>query len=380
MQIRSKLPNVGTTIFTVMSAMANEYGAINLSQGFPNYPTSQRLNDLVTHHLNIGHNQYAPMTGVPKLQEQIALKCKRMYGVDIDPSTEVTITSGATEGIFTSIAALVHQGEEVIVLEPAYDSYRPAIKICGAVPVIHQLYAPDFAIDWDAVAARITPRTRMIIVNTPTNPTGYIFSKADMEALERITADTNILVLSDEVYEHLIYDGQEHQSVLRFPELRKRSLAVFSFGKTFHTTGWRIGYCIAPPELTAEFRKVHQFNTFSINTPLQWALADFLEDPQEYLSLPGFFQKKRDYFLQRLENSRLKPLNSSGTYFQMFDYTDISDLSEKEFAVWMTQELGVAAIPVSAFYGDEYNNGLIRLCFAKTEATLEAATERLQGM
>ncbi|PHN03889.1 methionine aminotransferase [Flavilitoribacter nigricans] len=380
MQITSKLPNVGTTIFTVMSAMANEYGAINLSQGFPNFPTSERLNDLVTEHLRVGHNQYAPMMGVRELQEQIAHKIKLMYGVEVDPIQEVTITSGATEGLFTSIAALVHRGEEVIILEPAYDSYRPAIEVVGGVPVIYQLFAPDFKIDWDAVQALITERTRMIVINTPTNPTGAAFSPEDMQALERITADTNILVLSDEVYEHLIYDGLEHQSVLRYPKLRERSLAVYSFGKTFHKTGWRIGYCVAPPELTAEFRKVHQFNTFSINTPIQYALADFLKDPREYLELPDFFQKKRDFFLQQLEGSRLKPLTCSGTYFHLFDYSEISDMPEREFAAWMTREIGVAAIPVSAFYSNGHNNGVIRLCFAKTESTLKAATERLQSM
>lgn len=380
MQITSKLPNVGTTIFTVMSAMANEYGAINLSQGFPNYPTSERLNQLVTKHLELGHNQYAPMMGVRDLQEQIAHKFKIMYDIEVDPLQEVTITSGATEGLFSSIAALVHRGEEVIILEPAYDSYRPAIEVVGGVPVICQLFAPDFKIDWNEVAGLITERTRMIIINTPTNPTGYAFSPADMEALERITDGTNILVLSDEVYEHLIYDGLEHQSVLRYPQLRKRSLAVFSFGKTFHTTGWRIGYCVAPPELTVEFRKVHQFNTFAINTPMQYALADFLKDPSEYLELPDFFQKKKDFFLKQLEGSRLKPLKCSGTYFHLFDYSDISDMPEMEFASWMTREIGVAAIPVSAFYSNGHNNGVIRLCFAKTESTLATATERLQSM
>lgn len=360
--------------------MANEYGAINLSQGFPNYPTSSRLNDLVSKHLEMGHNQYAPMMGVLELQEQVAHKFKVMYGIDVDPTREITITSGATEGIFSSIAALVHRGEEVIVLEPAYDSYRPAIEVCGGVPVIYALRAPDFKIDWDAVAALITPRTRMIIINTPTNPTGYTFSPEDMQSLERITTDSNILILSDEVYEHLIYDGLEHQSVLRYPALRERSLAVFSFGKTFHTTGWRIGYCVAPPQLTVEFRKVHQFNTFSINTPMQYALADFLKDPAEYLTLPEFFQRKRDFFLKRLAGSRLRPLRCSGTYFHLFDYSAISDMPEMDFAAWMTKEVGVAAIPVSAFYGDGYNNGVIRLCFAKKESTLEAATERLQSL
>jgi methionine aminotransferase len=268
----------------------------------------------------------------------------------------------------------------VIILEPAYDSYRPAIELVGGVPVIYQLFAPDFRIDWDEVAALITDRTRMIIINTPTNPTGSTFSPADMEALERITEGTDILILSDEVYEHLTYDGLEHQSVLRFPGLRKRSLAVFSFGKTFHNTGWRIGYCVAPPELTVEFRKVHQFNTFSINTPMQYALADFLKDPNEYLELPAFFQRKRDFFLKQLEGSRLKPLRCSGTYFHLFDYSAISDMPEKEFASWMTREVGVAAIPVSAFYSNGHNNGVIRLCFAKTESTLTAAAERLQRM
>lgn len=373
MNIPSKLPNVGTTIFTVMSALANEHNAINLSQGFPNYPSSQRLNDLVYDYMTKGYNQYAPMIGVQKLREVLVDKMRSFYGNPTDPQSEITITAGATQAIFTAITAFVRTGDEVILLEPAYDSYRPSVEVNGGIPVIYELEAPTYQVDWEKLGKLITPKTRMIIINTPHNPTGTTLKAADMQALEKLTAGTDILVLSDEVYEHLIYDGQEHQSVLRFPNLFKRSLVTYSFGKTFHNTGWKVGYCVAPAHLTAEFRKVHQFNVFTVNTPVQHGLADFLEDPEEYLSLNSFFQQKRDFFIQTMAGSRLRPIRCEGTYFYLFDYSQISQEADTDFARRMTTAFGVAAIPVSVFYSSGRDEKIIRLCFAKTEETLAKA-------
>lgn len=378
MQLNSKLPNVGTTIFTVMSALAAEHKAINLSQGFPNYSSSRRLLDLVNHYMQNGYNQYAPMAGLPALRDRLAEKAERMYGLSIDPGSEITITAGATQAIFTAVAAFVHPGDEVILIDPAYDSYAPSVEVCGAKAISFELSAPDYSIDWDALGKLITPKTRMIIVNTPQNPCGSILREKDMLALQALIEGTNILVLSDEVYEHLIYDGESHQSVLRFPGLRERSLATYSFGKTFHNTGWKIGYCIAAPHLMEEFRKVHQFNVFSVNAPVQYALAEFLKEPEEYLQLNNFYQKKRDFFLDTLSGSRLKPLNCAGTYFHLFDYSAISDLPDTEFAKVMTTDFGVAAIPVSVFYGSRKDDKIIRLCFAKTEDMLEEAGKLLR--
>ncbi|MCB0553401.1 MAG: methionine aminotransferase [Phaeodactylibacter sp.] len=373
MQIQSKLPHVGTTIFTVMSALANEHGAINLSQGFPNFPSSEKLNGLVYEYMQKGFNQYAPMAGVPLLRERLAAKAKTLYGATINPDTEITITAGATQAIFTAISAFVRPGDEVVLLEPAYDSYRPSVEVNGGIAVPYDLKAPHYRPDWTEIAALITPRTRMIVFNTPHNPTGTTLKAEDLQALSRLTSGTDILVLSDEVYEHLIYDAQAHQSVLRYPELWQRSLAVYSFGKTFHNTGWKIGYCLAPAHLMAEFRKVHQFNVFSVNTPMQHALADYLADAGTYLSLPGFYQQKRDFFLDALQGSRLRPLPCEGTYFCTFDYSAISQEPDTEFAKRMTREFGVAAIPVSVFYSDGRDEQIIRLCFAKTEETLQQA-------
>lgn len=373
MNIVSKLPNVGTTIFTVMSALASEYQAINLSQGFPNFPSSQRLIDLVYRHMQAGNNQYAPMAGLPALRTRIADKIKHLYDVIVDPADEITITAGGTQALFTAIAAFIKPDDEVIIIEPAYDSYRPSIEVNGGKTIVYELNSPDYRIDWQSFAALLTPKTRMIILNTPHNPTGTIWMEEDMHQLQKLVAETDIFILSDEVYEHLIYDGHEHQSVLKYPELRKRSLAVYSFGKTFHNTGWKIGYCVAPPELTAEFRKVHQFNVFSVNTPVQYALADFLEAPDEYLSLPAFYQQKRDFFLQQMQGARLSPLNCKGTYFQLFDYSAISDESDIDFARRMTVAFGVAVIPVSVFYSSGKDEKVIRICFAKTAETLEQA-------
>ncbi len=373
----SKLPNVGTTIFTVMSALANEHQAINLSQGFPDFPSSERLIDLVHQYMQKGYNQYAPMAGVPALREQLAAKMADLYQIAVRPD-EITVTAGATQALFTAISAFVRPGDEVIMLEPAYDCYRPAVEVNGGVPIIYEMQAPDFQVDWKSVGQLFSERTRMIIINTPHNPTGTILRQADFEALEKLVTDTNVLVLSDEVYEHLIYDNEPHQSVLRYPGLRARSLAVYSFGKTFHNTGWKVGYCVAPPELTAEFRKVHQFNVFCVNTPVQYALAEFLQNPDEYLILNAFYQQKRDFLAQVMTGSPLQPLPSRGTYFQLFDYKNISDEPDQAFARRITQEYGVASIPVSAFYSSGRDERVIRLCFAKKEETLEKAGALLQ--
>ena len=380
MQVSSKLPHVGTTIFSVMSALAQEHGAINLSQGFPNFPSSEKLTDLVCHYLKAGYNQYAPMPGLPELREQIARKAHRMYGVEVDPAQEITITAGATQAIYCAVAAFVHPGDEVIIFEPAYDCYGPAVEVNGGKPVGYEMQAPDYQVDWNAVQSLVTPATRMIIINTPHNPTGSTLQASDMLALRQLTAGTDILVLSDEVYEHLIYDGQEHQSVLRFPDLRERSLATYSFGKTFHNTGWKIGYCIAPPALMREFRKVHQYNTFAVHRPTQHALADYLKDPTAYQSLPGFYQQKRDLLMSELKDSRLRPLPCAGTYFCNFDYSAISQAPDATFTRWLIEEHGVAAIPVSAFYESGKDERVIRLCFAKTEETLREAGAALRGV
>ncbi|MFN7119730.1 MAG: methionine aminotransferase [Saprospiraceae bacterium] len=375
--MNSKLPNVGTTIFTVMSALANEHKAINLSQGFPDFPSSERLIELVYQYMQKGFNQYAPMAGVVPLRENLARKIDDLYGVSIHPD-EITITAGGTQALFTAITAFVRPGDEVILIEPAYDSYRPSIEVNGGIPIIYELKAPQYKVDWDEFAHLISPRTRMIIINTPHNPTGTIFTRQDLLELQSLVLNTNILILSDEVYEHLVYDEQEHWSVLRFPGLRERSLAAYSFGKTFHNTGWKIGYCVAPRNLTAEFRKVHQFNVFSVNTPMQYALAEFLETPEAYLSLNDFYQQKRDLLLEVTQGSRLKPLKTLGTYFQLFDYQQISDEPDLNFAKRMTMEFGVAAIPVSVFYSSSKDDKIIRLCFAKKEETLYKAGELLQ--
>jgi methionine aminotransferase len=375
--IKSKLPEVGTTIFTVMSALANKHGAINLSQGFPNFPSSSTLNELVFKYMQEGYNQYAPMAGVPVLREQLAQKVKALYNRDIDADHEITITAGATQALYTAISAFVHPGDEVIILEPAYDSYRPAIEVNGGRAVIYEMLPPDYSVDWNALAQLLTPATRMIIINTPHNPTGTTLKKEDIQQLASMTKGTDIIVLSDEVYEHLIYDEQAHESVLRYDNLWQRSLATYSFGKTFHNTGWKIGYCMGPAHLMEEFRKVHQFNVFSVNTPTQYALAEYLKEAERYLSLPDFFQQKRDFFLESIAGSRLQPLSCNGTYFCTFDYSQISDEDDRTFAKRLTTEHGVAAIPVSAFYSRPIEKGVIRLCFAKTEETLAQAAQLL---
>ena len=380
MNIQSKLPDVGTNIFSVMSALANQHGAINLSQGFPDFDCPTELQDRVNFHLRNEKNQYVPMAGVPLLRERLALKMENAYGQPINPDTEITITAGATQALFTAITAFVHPGDEVILIEPAYDSYRPAIELAGGVPVIHELHGPDYQMDWERFGKLISTKTKMIIINTPHNPIGKIRSEADMRTLERLTDGTDILVLSDEVYEHLIYDGQLHQSVLRFPKLYKRSLIVYSFGKTFHSTGWKMGYCVAPELLMREFRKVHQFNVFSCNSFVQYGIADYLENPEHYQQLPAFYQQKRDFFQSELAGSALKPLSSEGSYFQLYDYSAVSDLPDTEFAKYLTTEIGVAVIPVSAFYSSGRDEKVVRFCFAKKEATLAAAGRLLRGV
>lgn len=380
MQINSKLPNVGTTIFSVMSALANEHQAINLSQGFPNFDCPEGLKERVNFHMQNGKNQYVPMAGVPLLRERLAQKMKGMYGHALDADKNITITAGATQALFTAIAAFINPGDEVILIEPAYDSYRPSIEVVGGVPVVYELKAPEYRINWEGFQQYISERTKMIIINTPHNPIGKVLSEDDLLQLQQLTSGTNIIVLSDEVYEHLIFDGKAHQSVLRFPELFKRSLIVYSFGKTFHSTGWKMGYCVAPEALMKEFRKVHQFNVFSVNSFVQYGIADFLSDESFYLGLPNFYQQKRDYFQEAMAGSRLRSLGSEGTYFQLFDYSAISDEGDVAFAKRMTTEFGVAAIPVSVFYSSGRDERVVRLCFAKTEEVLREAGDVLRGV
>jgi methionine transaminase len=381
MQIESKLPHVGTTIFTVMSGLAQECGAVNLSQGFPNFDPDPMLRHLVFEHMERGANQYAPMPGLLSLRERIAEKIADTYaGVSVQPDTEITVTAGATQGIFCAIAAFVRPGDEVILIEPCYDSYRPSVETVGGKAVIYTLSAPDYTIDWAEIGRMITPRTRMICTNTPCNPTGTILTREDMDSLAIILRGTDIIHLSDEVYEHLIFDGAEHATVLAHPELRARSLAIYSFGKTFHNTGWKTGYVVAPPVLTTEFRKIHQFNVFSGNHPMQAAFADYLTEKTVYKGLQMFYQNKRDFFRKAMEGSRLKPLPCAGTYFQLYDYSGISDEPDLDFCKRVTREYGVAAIPVSAFFSNKRDDRVIRLCFAKTEDVLLEAAQRLKAL
>ena len=379
MPLETKLPKVGTTIFTVMSQMAAEHGAVNLGQGFPDFPVPQRLVDALDAAMREGHNQYAPMTGVPALRQAIAAKVRRCYGAGVDADAEVTVTSGASEAIFNAIQAVVRPGEEVVVLDPAYDCYEPAIDLAGARAVHVSLDPASFAVDWERVRAAITPRTRMLMVNSPHNPSGAMFSAADMQALEALLEGTDIVLLSDEVYEHIVFDGARHESVLRWPRLRERAFVVSSFGKTYHCTGWKVGYCIAPPALSAEFRKVHQYNVFCTFAPAQHAFAAMLrEAPEHDQALGAFYQAKRDRFRQQLLGTRLKPLPVAGGYFQLVDYSEVSDLPDLEFVKWLTVEHGVTAIPLSPFYAQPpAGQRLVRLCFAKNETTLDAAIERL---
>lgn len=375
--LTSKLPQVGTSIFTRMSQLAQQHGAINLSQGFPDFSSPPELLELVCHYLQQGYNQYAPMAGVQKLREQISSKTHLLYGFTPDPDTEVTITSGATEALYVALAAILHPGDEVIVLEPAYDSYVPAILLNGGTPVFVSLEVPAFNINWKKVKAAITSRTKAIIINSPHNPSGAIITKHDLEILIQLISETNMYIISDEVYEHMVFDGQLHLSMLTKPELAARSFVISSFGKTYHATGWKVAYCIAPPALTTEFRKIHQYVTFSTVTPIQYALADYLEYRDHYLNLPAFYQAKRDLFCQLLQNSPFTFIPSAGTYFQLVSYKSTPEENDQAFAHRLTTDFGVAAIPVSVFYQQQTNHNLLRFCFAKNENTLRAAAEKL---
>ncbi|WP_299258622.1 methionine aminotransferase [uncultured Aquimarina sp.] len=375
--IHTKLPNVSTTIFTIMSKMAAEHQAINLSQGFPNFETDKKLIDLVTVGMQQGYNQYAPMSGLSSLKEVIVEKTNSLYSSDYHPETDITITSGATQAIFTIVSAFIRSGDEVIIFKPAYDSYEPSIELFGGTIIPIQLSAPNFSIDWKEVANKITSKTKMIIINTPHNPTGTVLSKNDMFQLDTLLKNTDIILLSDEVYEHIIFDGQEHQSIARLPGLAERAFITASFGKTFHTTGWKMGYCIAPKELMIEFRKVHQFNVFCSSHPMQYALAEYLKTSNHYLSLPSFYQEKRDLFLSLIKDSRFSFTPAAGTYFQLLDYSAITDEGDVVFAKRLTKEHKIASIPVSVFNLDQQDDKVLRFCFAKTEDTLKRAAEIL---
>ncbi len=379
MQIETKLPKVGTTIFTVMSQLAASHNAVNLGQGFPDFDGPQALRDALTEAMNAGRNQYAPATGWPALRQQIARKSEALYNCRVDADNEVTVTSGATEALFAAIAAVVRAGDEVIVLDPCYDSYEPAIELNGGIAVHVSLNAVDFSVDWQRVRDAITPRTRMIIVNSPHNPSGAVFAAADLDTLAEITRDTEIVVLSDEVYEHIVFDGASHQSVLRHAELAMRSFVVSSFGKTYHCTGWKVGYCVAPRNLSIEFRKVHQYLTFCTFTPAQVALAEILEKmPEHYLQLPAFYQARRDFFRELLAPTKFRLLPVAGAYFQLVDYSALSDKDDFSFCEWLVAHAGVAAIPISAFYESApAGMRLIRFCFAKSDEILRAGAQRL---
>jgi methionine aminotransferase len=375
--MQSKLPDVGTTIFTVMSVLAAQHNAINLGQGFPDFDMPEELVALVCEAMKKGHNQYTHMAGYVPLREAIAEKVESLYNNSIHPDTEITITPGGTYAIYTALTTILQPGDEVIVFEPAYDCYLPAIELNGAKAVRIELSFPEYKWDWHGVMQKLTERTRAIIINSPHNPTGAVLREEDMGFLKSLVQNTNIIIISDEVYEHLIFDGLQHQSVLRYPELAARSFACFSFGKVYHCTGWKLGYCIAPSNLMSEFRKIHQYNAFSCDTPKQVALATFLKQQESYQELGTFMQQKRDLFQNLMQATKFKPLPSHGSFFQVYSYADLSEQSEKEFAIQLTKEAGVAAIPVSVFYKDEVNNQVLRFCFAKKRETLELAAERL---
>lgn len=380
-EITSRLPYVGTTIFTVMSALATQTGAVNLGQGFPDFDCDSQLVDAVAKAMRDGHNQYPPMTGVPALRQAMAAKMQALYGLTCHPDTDITVTAGATQAILTTILAVVHPGDEVIVLEPCYDSYVPNIELAGGKVVRVPLVPGSFRPDFEAIAGAITPRTRALIINSPHNPSGQVWSAEDMRRLEELLAPTDVLLISDEVYEHMVFDGQAHQSVARYPGLAARAFIISSFGKTYHVTGWKVGTVVAPASLTAEFRKVHQFNVFTVNTPMQHGLAAYMSDPAPYLQLAAFYQRKRDLFRDGLARTRFRLLPGQGTYFQCVGIENLSvaerDLPEAEFCQWLTREIGVAAIPLSAFYGNGFDQRVIRFCFAKRDETLRAALERL---
>ncbi len=376
-QIKSKLPNVGTSIFAVMSKMADDYNAINLSQGFPDFNCSDSLIELVNHFMKKGFNQYAPMPGTIELRKQIAIKVKRDYGREYNFENEITVTAGATQALYTAFTAIVNPGDEIIIFEPAYDSYIPAIIANGGIPISIKLNQNDFSIPWNEVEKSISKKTKCIVINSPHNPTGSILKSEDIVQLQKIVKDTNIFLISDEVYEHIIFDEQAHNSFARYDELAKRSFIISSFGKTFHTTGWKIGYCCAPENLTKEFRKFHQFIVFAVNTPIQLAVAQFLKDEKNISSLPDFYQAKRNLFSLLLKNSNFNLKKCDGTYFQLLDYSNISNKNDLEFSEYLTKEIGVAVIPLSPFYKNGSNDRLIRICFAKNDEVLKQAAEKL---
>ncbi|CAN5427920.1 pyridoxal phosphate-dependent aminotransferase [soil metagenome] len=378
--ITSRLPDTGTSIFTVMSRMALENGAINLSQGFPDFPVAPELVELIHKSMLAGHNQYAPMPGTPALKNAIADVVHQTYQRRTDGETEVLITSGGSEALYSSIAALIHANDEVILFDPSYDSYAPSIRLNGGIPIQINLNPSVFSIDWDVVRSRINSRTKMIMINTPHNPSGSVLKESDLKTLEDIALRYGLIVLSDEVYERLVFDKHSHQSVLRFPGLASQSIAVFSFGKTFHATGWKVGYSVAPDYLTKEIRKAHQFITFSVNAPVQMALSEYLKDPENYIHLGEFFQKKRDFFLDQIKGSSFEPLPCHGSYFQLLSFKKISKKSDVEMAEWMTKEHKLASIPISAFYKDKSDNSILRFCFAKKEETLARAGEILRKL
>ena len=376
----SKLPNVGTTIFSVMSALAAEHNAINLSQGFPDFPIDPELSELIYDASKKGHNQYALMAGTMQLRENISELVKKIYSKKVNPDSEITITSGATEALFAAVSAVVSPGDEVIMFDPSYDSYEPAVLLNKGVPVRIPLTFPEYRIDWEKVKSALNSKTRLIIINTPNNPAGSVISDEDIQNLKRIVNSNDIYILSDEVYEHIIFDGTEHRSMLKDEELFQKSFIVSSFGKTFHITGWKVGYCIAPPALTSELRKVHQFLTFSTSTPTQYALAAYIKNIDKVKDLKFFYQKKRDLFLRLISETKFRPLKCEGTYFQLLDYSAITDENDFDFAVRLTKEYKVASIPVSVFYEDKTDNKVLRFCFAKEEVTLEAAAVRLKEL
>lgn len=375
--ISSKLPKVGTTIFTVMSKMANDFNAINLSQGFPDFPVDPKLIELVNHFMQKGHNQYPPMAGILPLREGIAAKTEQLYGAQYNPESEVLVTAGATQAIFTTIQALIKEEDEVIIFTPAYDCYAPAVELAGGKTIYVPLEAPDFKIDWEEVKKLVTRRTRMILINTPHNPTGTTWKQEDLAQLERITSGNDILILSDEVYEHIVFDGEEHQSVAKYPNLAERSIIIGSFGKTFHATGWKVGYALAPKNIMAEIRKVHQYNVFTVNHPVQYALAEYLKDSSNYNQVSAMYEEKRNFFLHAISGSRFTTIPSAGTYFQLLGYDKLSDKNDIEFAEELTKEHGVASIPISVFYHNQVQNSMLRFCFAKENETLEKAAEIL---
>lgn len=376
--INSKLPKIGSSIFAVMSKMANDYNAINLSQGFPDFNCPDELLDLVKKYQAKGFNQYAPMPGIPKLREKLSQKIKKLYGKDYNPDSEITITSGATQAIYTAVTASIEKSDEVILLEPAYDSYAPSVLINGGVPIFVPLKKINYNIDWDRVKDKITSKTKMIIINSPHNPTGSVINETDIKILEEMTNNTGILLLSDEVYEHIVFDGEKHFSLSSSEELSQRSLIISSFGKTYHTTGWKVGYCAAPENLTKEFRKVHQFVVFSVNTPMQYAYADYLDNEKHYLGLNNFYQKKRDIAINLLKDTQYNLTPAKGTYFQLLNYSDISGMNDIQFSELLTKEFGIAVIPLSPFYSNAYNEKVIRICFAKREEVLTEGMNRLK--